>query len=86
MIAPELHALLHNGSASWLFHRSCKDNAFLKIITEMPFFFTHLEIQKCHIAEYFWSRMMLLAVHQLTDRFIPSHAREDHSVTKSEDM
>lgn len=40
----EPHALCHGGWAIWLLHWSHEANVFLNII-EMPFFFTHLEIQ-----------------------------------------
>lgn len=75
-IAPELHAWLHSGSASWLFHRSCKDNAFLNIIIEMPFFFTHLEIQTM---PYCWTFLVQkdalfsssLCISWLIDSYLP---------------
>lgn len=76
-VAPELHASLHSGSVTCLFHVSCRAGVFLTSLLKCLFPLHTLKYNQCHFTAHFWSRRMLCLVCVSADW---CHERKGYSV------
>lgn len=82
-VAPELHASLHSGSVTCLFHRSCRAGIFLTSLLKCLLPLHILKYKHCHFTAHFWTRSMLCLVCVSAGW---SHERKGYSVTKCESL